>query len=763
MPQSSVIAYDATSFIIHGEKVFLHSGSLHYFRVPPDQWRQRFQLMKQAGINTICSYVPWNFYEPEKGKFTNWSGQRNLAGYVRLAEEMGFYFILRPGPFIHAEWRNGGLPDWLIAEGITVVNRANQPNYLSAVRRWFEAVFNQVRDLQITRGGPIILIQVDNEYGQDWNGKDGGIEYLNHLRDMIRELGMDVPLIDMNLVEETLASDDFIRAIGAYPINSWMREKRFQPISLKQSFIKVLQPSQPLIAIETQGAMFVAQNSSQKPVLPVHIPEYLFWSFLAKGVGGINWHTFAGGTNPPGYQETASDMHWESGLSYDAQSIVREYGQVSDRYGATKRLGWLSESFNAFFAASEPDENLVESVSPDYVEATARSDGESAFIIVRNYATDCSADEQDALKIMTAVMAGEDPAESTARKTPSGKPPDSYNPFEAVVAEDVKIRVRQATRGVLTFPRYTCYNLPGNRVVGLPFNLPLNPEVRVEYATAEVLTVRDYPERRLVLLYGDVDQEVELALRIPCEASCDLIGNVKCLENSLQKGHRGCIFSAIAGEFPTIVLNTITVTQITFLTRWQAEHCWNVEISMGEMVGIFSMPLIAGNYEATGLPGSCLTEELTLFLPDKPTGFPEESLWDSQRSIGHYPVQIKFPSLQSSTQQSKEGNWHIREITLTPKDFSGVDDILIRVRTSSEEAYSYINGRLVSDSFIPSPLYAWEFKVLQAIGAHTQEKPIEVLVKAKETETFEVQVLCVVSGKIKEPDWMKKNSTKISA
>ncbi len=236
------------------------------------------------------------------------------------------------------------------------------------------------------------------------------------------------------------------------------------------------------------------------------------------------------------------------------------------------------------------------------------------------------------------------------------------------------------------------------------------------------------------------------------EDTFDLVGNVKCLEDSLQKGHRVFIFSAIAGEFPTIVLDTIPVTQITFLTRWQAEHCWNVETSTGEMVGIFSVPLVAGNYEATGLPGSCLTEELTLFLSDKPTGFPEESLWDSQRSIGHYPVQIKFPSLQSSARQSKEGNWHIRKITLTPKDFSGVDDILIRVRTSSEETYAYIDGKWISDSFIPNQRYAWEFKVLQAAGAQSREKPIEVLVKAKETEIFEVQVLCVVSGSVKGLD-----------
>ena len=697
------IAYDSTSFIINGEKIFLYSGEIHYFRVPPQEWMRRLLLARQAGLNTISTYVPWNFYEPEKGKFLEWSGQRDLRSFVQLCGQMGFWVILRPGPFIHAEWRHGGLPDWLLAEGITVVNRANQPKYLAAVRRWFEAVFSQVRDLQITHDGPIILVQVDNEYGQDWNGKYGGLKYLNNLKQMMRELGIDVPLIEMNEVKEAWPLEDFIHVTGTYPLNSWSDRRKFYPLSLKPGPIREVQPSQPLFAIEAGGGMYVARNSPNKPVVPSHLTEYIFWSLIAQGMGGINWYVFSGGTNPPGFQEVEGALSWKTGRSYDFQAAIREYGQLHPRFGVVKRLGWFVRSFQKFLAASELVEGAV-AVALEGLEAAVCSDGKSALVILRNY--------------------------------------DAEFPGESRKLKDVRVSLKKPDGGSLSFPQFVPYNMPENRTVGLPVEMPLPSGLTLVYSTAEILSVEKWPGRNLVLLYSD--QPAEVALRVPNKASYELVGEVERLSESPLM-----IFKMVPGKPSTILLNTDPATQITLLTRWQAENVWKV----GDVVAIFPFPLIDGRYEAVGLPGSRTTEPLILFLPKKPCELSKG--WNEQLYTCVLPVDISFPEIRPTIQHRRENGWQVTELLFRPDDFKNVDDVLVRVRSSSQEAYAYVDDVWVSESFIPDPLYPWEFKVLRAAGAEAKERSVKVVLKAKETETFEVQLLCVLSGSIRGLDFMK--------
>jgi len=715
------ITYDSTSFIINGKKVFLYSGEIHYFRINPQEWRRRLLLAGQAGLNTVSTYIPWNFYEPEKGNFLDWKGQRDLRGFVQLCGQMGFWVILRPGPFIHAEWRHGGLPDWLLAEGITVVNRANQPSYLAAVRRWFEAVFSQVRDLQITHGGPIILVQVDNEYGQDWNGKYGGLEYLNNLKEMMRDLGVDVPLIEMNEVKEAWPLENFIHVVGAYPLNSWSGRQKFHPLSLSPSPIRDIQPSQPLFAIEAGGGMYVARNSPNKPVIPSHLTEYIFWSFVGQGGGGINWYVFSGGTNPPGFQEVEGALSWETGRSYDFQAAIREYGQLHPRFGIAKRLGWFIHSFNEFFAASQPAEGAIGSIAPAGLEAAVRSDGKSALVILRNYDTELPRESTDATKVVA----------------------DNYARRHRGKLKNVRVSLKKPDGGQLSFPQFVSYDISENRTVGLPVEMSLPSGLTLAYATAEILSVKHWMVRNLVLLYSDSGQPVEVALRVPSSVAHELVGETECLsENSLR------VFKMNPGNLSTILLNTDPITQITLLTRWQAENVWQV----GRAVAIFAFPLIDNRYEATAPPDSHITEPLVLFLPEIPGELPEGCSWNEQLHTCTLPVNISFPAIKPTIQQHREGDWQITELLFQPNDFKDIDDILIRVRSSSQEAYAYVNDVWVSESFIPDPLYSWEFKVLQAARAESKQGSVKVVLKSREAEVFEVQALCVVSGSCFQSD-----------
>lgn len=172
-------------FTLGGAPVVLRSGSMHYPRVPRPYWRERMRWMRALGLNTLCTYVFWNAHEPRPGEF-QFDGNLDVAGYVRAAQQEGLHVILRPGPYVCTEWDFGGLPAWLLAEPAARV-RTGDARFLAASRRYLRRLGRELARLQVHRGGPIVLVQVENEYGSF--GSDHG--YVAAIRDQIREAGFD--------------------------------------------------------------------------------------------------------------------------------------------------------------------------------------------------------------------------------------------------------------------------------------------------------------------------------------------------------------------------------------------------------------------------------------------------------------------------------------------------------------------------------------------------------------------------------------------
>lgn len=178
----SRVGFDSRGYVIDGERVRLLGGTLQFFRVPREAWRDRLLKMKRHGLNTVDTYVAWNWHEPEKGEldFTGETHpQRDLVGFLELAQELGFYVIIRPGPYICGEWKNGGIPDWLIREHPEILAKGPEgplprdvyyppitylhPTYLRAVGEWYDAVFPIIKKFLYTKGGPIISVSIDDE------------------------------------------------------------------------------------------------------------------------------------------------------------------------------------------------------------------------------------------------------------------------------------------------------------------------------------------------------------------------------------------------------------------------------------------------------------------------------------------------------------------------------------------------------------------------------------------------------------------------
>ena len=192
LPRSGIAAtaahdfgWKGGDFLLDGKPFVIRGGEMHYSRVPPGQWRARLRMLRAMGLNTIGTYVFWNLHEPRPGEF-DFEGGNDVASFVRIAQEEGLWVILRPGPYVCTEWEFGGFPAWLLKTPDLRV-RSSDPRFVAAAKRYLREVGRQLAPLQVDRGGPILMIQVENEYGSF--GSDHG--YMRSIHDALRQAGFD--------------------------------------------------------------------------------------------------------------------------------------------------------------------------------------------------------------------------------------------------------------------------------------------------------------------------------------------------------------------------------------------------------------------------------------------------------------------------------------------------------------------------------------------------------------------------------------------
>jgi beta-galactosidase len=187
LPAASTFSVSDSNFLLNGKPFQIKAGEMHPARVPHEYWADRLRMMHAMGLNTVSIYVFWNQHEPREGEF-NFTGDANIAQFVRLAQKEGLWVILRPGPYCCAEWEFGGYPWWLLKQHDLKV-RSQDPHFLAAAEAYMKKLGEQLAPLQITHGGPIIMVQVENEYGS--YGHDH--VYMGKILDMDRAAGFDVP------------------------------------------------------------------------------------------------------------------------------------------------------------------------------------------------------------------------------------------------------------------------------------------------------------------------------------------------------------------------------------------------------------------------------------------------------------------------------------------------------------------------------------------------------------------------------------------
>ncbi|MGK0465990.1 glycoside hydrolase family 35 protein [Clostridium sp.] len=312
-------------FYHNNHPIKIVSGAIHYFRVVPEYWRDRLEKLKAMGCNTVETYVPWNMHEPKKGDF-KFQGMLNIKGFIKLAQELELFVIVRPSPYICAEWEFGGLPAWLLAEDGMKVRSSYEP-FLTTVDKYYNELFKIITPLQINYGGPIIMMQIENEYGYYGNDK----KYLARIKDIMIKYGTVVPLVTSDgpwgqaLVSGMLLEDNILPTANF----GSKTEDHFPKL-------KAIIGNRPLMCMEFWIGWFDHWGSQH------HVRDYRETAEDLDKIlkeGHVNIYMFHGGTNF-GFMNGSNyqDKLTPDITSYDYDAVLTEWGDITPKYEAFKKV-----------------------------------------------------------------------------------------------------------------------------------------------------------------------------------------------------------------------------------------------------------------------------------------------------------------------------------------------------------------------------------------------------------------------------------------
>uniref|UniRef100_A0A7N6FJP2 Beta-galactosidase n=1 Tax=Anabas testudineus TaxID=64144 RepID=A0A7N6FJP2_ANATE len=310
------LSANSSQFTLEGEPFHILGGSVHYFRVPRAYWRDRLLKMKACGINTLTTYVPWSLHQPERGVF-NFHTQLDLEAYLNLAAELGLWVILRPGPYISSELDLGGLPSWLLRDaGMRL--RTTYPGFTEAVNTFFDKLIPKVFPLQFRKGGPIIAVQVENEYGSF--AKDEG--YMHFIKEALQSRGISELLLTSHLHNK-------LKSGGVDGVGSL--------VSAAKLLFSACQPNSPAIVIDYWTGWYDAWGDLHH-VLPPEDMVSTVREILRRGMS-VNLYMFHGGSSFGFMSGALTDPSYKALIpSYDYDAPLTEAGEYTPKYHLLRDL-----------------------------------------------------------------------------------------------------------------------------------------------------------------------------------------------------------------------------------------------------------------------------------------------------------------------------------------------------------------------------------------------------------------------------------------
>jgi beta-galactosidase len=407
-PAGDTITADRRSLLLDGKPWTPVMGEFHYSRYLANEWREELRKMKLGGIDIVATYVFWIHHEEIEGQW-EWTGDKSLREFVRAAGDAGLKVIVRCGPWCHGEVRNGGLPDWIVAHGKT---RSEDPAFLASTQKLYHQIAAQLNGLLWKDGGPVIGIQLDNEYG-------GPAEYLLTLKKIARDEGLDVPLYTRTgwpALKTPMPFGEIIPLYGVYAEGFWDRELTTMPGKYWAGFHFSTLRVDNNIANEALGRRDVqdAEDVTRYPYLTCEIgggmmssyhrrilvdPRDIMATTLVKiGSGSVSpgYYMYHGGTNPEGQRTTLMEeqataiTNWNDMpvKNYDFQTALGQYGQIRPQFHALRPLHLFLHSFGdrlAGMATVLPDVRPAGKDDVTTLRWAVRAGDRRGFLFVNNY------------------------------------------------------------------------------------------------------------------------------------------------------------------------------------------------------------------------------------------------------------------------------------------------------------------------------------------------------------------------------------------
>lgn len=697
-----IIRYDAQCFTIHDRDAFIYSAAFHYCRTPKELWRDRMLKLKLAGFNTIETYVFWNYHEPVEGQVD----MTELEEFIALAQELGLWVILRVGPYVCAEWDAGGFPHWIIVRQFPL--RSDHPESIKTSQCWYDRVLPIVRKNMITVDGPVIMVQIENEYDYWKIADQQKMNYLTALAQMVWNAGIDIPIIT-NWASQARQNTNPVMArimdtADFYPY--WNVQKEIVPGLAK---LRKEEPASPLGIMELQGGWFSQYGgklSEERDGVNAVQLNLLTKSAIECGSALLNFYMGHGGTN---FDWAARKVT----TTYDYAALIREPGGLWDKYYAARTIGSFLDQFGTMAIRAGAAENATSTNSD--VSVSLRKSGKSGVLFVRENA---NADQQ--FKITFP-----DPAADGHRE--------------------------------ITIPREGKLAIGARGMKMLPVQVALGGG-QLRYSTAEIIASGSQGARHYLIVYGEPGEPAEIALAAEAKPHLQGTATYEYFDAETKTATFGF---AIEKSSQMFLWNG--KLQIVVLPRELAERTWSAELPSdagGEPTqvpvitdcalmsanktahdrSVITLDYAAGEHELCALfpiePAQCLVD-------GKPVHIQYDARWQTAR------VNISTPQLPFQPISLTEGEFLIERFDPSRGDW--LNTPAVPLEKLGRLPYGYVKYRVSFE-------YRGEQKLF--LETHTED-PKQVFLNGEHVAALSTEkrlVSCTLEGQAKQ----EKNLLEIS-
>ena len=408
-PSGQILGVNSQYLTLNGQPWLPVMGEFHFSRYPQDKWEEEILKMQAAGVQILSTYVIWIHHEQQQGHF-DWQGQRDLRLFTQLCARHGMYVYPRIGPWAHAEVRNGGLPDWVLAAGPT---RQNDPTYLAEVQTFYQQIALQLKGLLWKDGGPVIGLQLENEYRSHGPGK--GDEHIRTLKQMAVADGLDVPFYTVTGWDgAAIPLDAALPVFGGYPDAPWDGSPKKLPANEVYAFRFANRSAGSMGAIGSgnqsaadsyRGTPFLTAEVGdgiedtyfRRPVVSADDVAAIPTVMLGSGANLLGYYMFHGGRNPqpePGTDITLQESQatgYPTDLplrSYDFQAPLGEFGQERESLRKLKLVHYFLNDFGSMLAPMmlrAPATTPASTADMTVPRVSARTAGDRGFVFFNNH------------------------------------------------------------------------------------------------------------------------------------------------------------------------------------------------------------------------------------------------------------------------------------------------------------------------------------------------------------------------------------------